>query len=67
MHMNSRAVSVGDRIEQGDFVGLSGNTGNSTGPHLHLQVENEEGNTVNPIFIIPQSCAVIEGREEMEE
>lgn len=67
MHMDSRAVSVGDRIEQGDFVGLSGNTGNSTGPHLHLQVENEEGNTVNPIFIIPQSCAVIEGKEEMEE
>lgn len=64
MHMDSRAVAVGDRIEQGDFVGLSGNTGNSTGPHLHLQVENEEGKTVNPVFIIPQSCAVLEKETE---
>lgn len=63
MHMDSRAVYVGDTIEQGDFVGFSGNTGNSTGPHLHLQVENAEGNTVNPIFIIPQTCAVT-GEEE---
>ncbi len=64
MHMDSRAVDVGDRVEQGDFVGLSGNTGNSTGPHLHLQVANEKGNTVNPVFIIPQSCAAIEREEE---
>ncbi len=64
MHMDSRAVAAGDRVEQGDFVGLSGNTGNSTGPHLHLQVANEEGNTVNPVFIIPQSCAAIEREEE---
>ncbi len=64
MHMDSRAVAVGDRVEQGDFVGLSGNTGNSTGPHLHLQVENEEGKTVNPVFIIPQSCAVLEKETE---
>lgn len=65
MHMNSRAVSVGQVLEKGDFVGLSGNTGNSTGPHLHLQVENAAGETVNPIFIIPQTCAVIQ--EEGEE
>lgn len=66
MHMNSRAVSVGQEVEQGDFIGLSGNTGNSTGPHLHLQVENEEGNTINPIFIIPQTCAVVEERKTEE-
>lgn len=65
MHMDSRAVAAGDRVEQGDFVGLSGNTGKSTGPHLHLQVENEEGKTVDPVFIIPQSCAATE--REMEE
>lgn len=64
MHMNERAVSSGQQLEQGDFVGFSGNTGNSTGPHLHLQVEDADGNTVNPIFIIPQTCAVREEREE---
>ncbi|MBD5469907.1 MAG: peptidoglycan DD-metalloendopeptidase family protein [Lachnospiraceae bacterium] len=59
MHMNSIAVSVNQKVERGDFVGYSGNTGNSTGPHLHLQVNDANGNTVNPIFIIPQTCAVV--------
>lgn len=58
MHMDSLAVSNGQQIGKGDFVGCSGNTGNSTGPHLHLQVEDPGGNTVNPIFIIPQTCAM---------
>lgn len=66
MHMNSRSVTVGQTIEQGDFVGLSGNTGNSTGPHLHLQVANDAGETVNPIFIIPQTCAFIKGDVQQE-
>ena len=63
MHMDARAVSVGQELEQGDFVGYSGNTGNSTGPHLHLQVENEKGETVNPIFIVPQTCGRIKESE----
>lgn len=65
MHMDARAVSTGQELEQGDFVGYSGNTGNSTGPHLHLQVENEKGETINPIFIIPQTCGRIKGSEEI--
>lgn len=59
MHMDSIAVSVSQNVEKGDFIGYSGNTGNSTGPHLHLQVNDAGGNTVNPIFIIPQTCAKI--------
>ncbi len=59
MHMDSIAVSVNQEVEKGDFIGYSGNTGNSTGPHLHLQVNDASGNTVNPIFIIPQTCARI--------
>ena len=55
MHMDSRAVSVGDQIEKGQYVGTSGNTGNSTGPHLHIQVHDSEGNKINPVFIIPYS------------
>lgn len=60
MHMDSFAVAQGQKIEKGDFVGYSGNTGNSTGPHLHLQVCNASGEPVNPIFIIPQNCHMVE-------
>lgn len=59
MHMNNFVVSSGQKVQQGDFVGESGNTGNSTGPHLHLQVNDPSGNPINPIFIIPQTCVVI--------
>lgn len=63
MHMDSLAVSAGQEVEQGDFLGYSGNTGNSTGPHLHLEVRDANNKTINPIFIIPQTCAV---RKEAE-
>lgn len=36
-HMNYVDVKVGDRVEMGDYIGDSGNSGNSTGPHLHFE------------------------------
>ena len=41
-HLSEFKVEVGDELEQGQEVGLSGNSGFSTGPHLHL------GLRVNP-------------------
>lgn len=38
-HLSEVSVKVGDQIDMGDMVGLSGNTGNSTGPHLHITVK----------------------------
>ncbi|HSS41112.1 MAG TPA: peptidoglycan DD-metalloendopeptidase family protein [Solirubrobacterales bacterium] len=37
-HQSSFAASVGARVGQGDLIGYSGNTGHSTGPHLHFEV-----------------------------
>lgn len=60
MHMDSISVSVGQNLIKGQFVGCSGNTGNSTGPHLHIQVHDADGRRINPIFIIPQSGSIYE-------
>jgi len=37
-HQSSFATSVGASVSQGDVIGYSGNTGHSTGPHLHFEV-----------------------------
>lgn len=41
-HLSEQSVSEGDTVSAGMKVGVSGNTGNSTGPHLHLTVKRQE-------------------------
>ena len=46
-HLSEIDIQVGDRVAAGDFIGKSGNTGHTTGPHLHLEV-TKDGEFRNP-------------------
>jgi hypothetical protein len=46
-HLNKTDVEVGDKVRPEAIIGLSGNTGTSTGPHVHIQAE-KDGISIDP-------------------
>ncbi|MEU0357072.1 M23 family metallopeptidase [Streptomyces cyaneofuscatus] len=50
-HLSSIGVSVGESVSSGQQIGLSGSTGNSTGPHLHFEARTtpEYGSDMDPV------------------
>lgn len=46
-HMKTVIAKVGDRVDKGELIGLVGNTGNSSGNHLHIEVRQ------NGVFLDP--------------
>lgn len=58
-HLSNIRVRTGDQIEQGQLIGSMGNTGRSTGTHLHYEVRID-GRAVNPMPFLEASADVLE-------
>ncbi|MEX1310749.1 MAG: peptidoglycan DD-metalloendopeptidase family protein [Candidatus Sulfomarinibacteraceae bacterium] len=50
-HLHEMNVKLGDQVHRGDHIGAIGNTGRSTGSHLHYEV-HEEGKAKDPLYFI---------------
>ncbi|GAB3050074.1 hypothetical protein GCM10027053_06330 [Intrasporangium mesophilum] len=48
MHQSAFLVTAGDAVKAGQVIGRTGNTGHSTGPHLHFQVD-VDGQATDPV------------------
>jgi murein DD-endopeptidase MepM/ murein hydrolase activator NlpD len=62
-HLHEFDVEVGDRVQKGDFIGEVGNTGRSTGSHLHYEVRLNDV-AVNPVNYFK---SVEERKKDLEE
>jgi murein DD-endopeptidase MepM/ murein hydrolase activator NlpD len=47
-HQSSIGVSTGEHLDQGETIGAVGSTGNTTGPHLHLEVRPTPDDPIDP-------------------
>jgi len=56
-HLNKRMVEVGQKVQRGETIGQLGNTGRSTGPHLHYEVIRND-RVLNPTHMLLQATAV---------
>jgi len=52
-HLSKRGISQGSQVRAGQLIGYSGNTGNSTGPHMHFETYKNGQNVPPGVFGIP--------------
>ncbi len=51
-HLSEYYVQPGDIVQKGELIGRVGSTGNSTGPHLHLEIR-DHGYLIDPLLVLP--------------
>ncbi len=73
-HLNKRNVEEGQAVNQGDIIGLMGNTGDSSGVHLHFEVHKEKWtyekeNAVDPVLALGDTAVgdPVEAMAKVEE
>lgn len=54
LHLSRILVGVGKRVKAGHLIARSGNTGHSTGPHLHFAIRDKNGKCVDPEKLLPK-------------
>ena len=62
-HLNTNSIRVrpGDRVERGEYIADSGNTGFSSGPHLHFAVVRNTGMAIEslPVVFMGQNQSMV--------
>ncbi|AZM89700.1 MULTISPECIES: M23 family metallopeptidase [Streptomyces] len=60
-HLSKIQVKIGQKVSAGQQIALSGNTGNSSGPHLHFEIRTTAnyGSAVNPVAFLRNAGVTI--------
>jgi len=59
-HLSKLLVSVGDKVSAGDVIAISGNSGRSSGPHLHYEIRLHD-NPVDPLKYLDTEAPTADG------
>ncbi|WP_186579892.1 M23 family metallopeptidase [Aquibacillus kalidii] len=69
MQTGSKAFKVGDKVNQGELIGVMGNTGDSHGQHLHFELHRgkwnaKKTNAVDPLAYLEKSLSLIRSNND---